>query len=132
MASKLTPFLLSVAFRDQQLRSSAHFNPWLRHKALLRPGCLRTAQAWMRTHCLAYAYASAPLCVSPKFDGCARTELLVCMHLCWRCACAPLLQCVRMGGSFGLQAFLHDFFVPHALFSHFRSDLSLLKPETLE
>ncbi|MED6215414.1 hypothetical protein PIB30_113408, partial [Stylosanthes scabra] len=47
-------------------------------------------------------------------------------------ACAPLLQCVRMGVSFDLQAFLHDLFDPRALFSHFRSDLSLLKPETLE
>ncbi|MED6200930.1 hypothetical protein PIB30_090076, partial [Stylosanthes scabra] len=31
-ASELTPFLPSVAFRGQQLRSSAHFNPWPRHK----------------------------------------------------------------------------------------------------
>ncbi|MED6164008.1 hypothetical protein PIB30_085444 [Stylosanthes scabra] len=31
--SELTPFLPSVAFRDQQLRSSAHFNQWPRHKA---------------------------------------------------------------------------------------------------
>ncbi|MED6222981.1 hypothetical protein PIB30_069660 [Stylosanthes scabra] len=31
-ASELVSFLSSVAFRDQQLRSSAHFNPWPRHK----------------------------------------------------------------------------------------------------
>ncbi|MED6161350.1 hypothetical protein PIB30_059878 [Stylosanthes scabra] len=31
-ASELTPFLPSVAFRDWQLRSSTHFNPWPRHK----------------------------------------------------------------------------------------------------
>ncbi|MED6227164.1 hypothetical protein PIB30_110812, partial [Stylosanthes scabra] len=40
--------------------------------------------------------------------------------------------CVCMGVSFGLQAFLHDLFVPRALFSHFRSDPRLLKPETFE
>ncbi|MED6125102.1 hypothetical protein PIB30_065336 [Stylosanthes scabra] len=32
----------------------------------------------------------------------------------------------------GLQAFLRDLLVPRALFSHFRSDCSLLNPETLE
>ncbi|MED6176354.1 hypothetical protein PIB30_087386, partial [Stylosanthes scabra] len=31
-ALELAPFFPSVAFRDQSLRSSAHFNPWPRHK----------------------------------------------------------------------------------------------------
>ncbi|MED6136998.1 hypothetical protein PIB30_060927 [Stylosanthes scabra] len=42
------------------------------------------------------------------------------------------LWCVRIGTGFDLQAFLRDLLVPRALFSHFRSDLSLLNPETLE
>ncbi|MED6125419.1 hypothetical protein PIB30_068379 [Stylosanthes scabra] len=40
--------------------------------------------------------------------------------------------CVRIGSRFGLQAFLCNLLVPRALFSHFRSELFLLKPETLE
>ncbi|MED6146398.1 hypothetical protein PIB30_034126 [Stylosanthes scabra] len=36
-ASRLTPFLSSVALRDQQLRSSAHFTPQPGHKNHLEP-----------------------------------------------------------------------------------------------
>ncbi|MED6223405.1 hypothetical protein PIB30_073669 [Stylosanthes scabra] len=43
-----------------------------------------------------------------------------------------LIWCVRIGSRFGLQAFLCDLLVPRALFSHFRFELCLLKPETLE
>ncbi|MED6165515.1 hypothetical protein PIB30_100239, partial [Stylosanthes scabra] len=43
-----------------------------------------------------------------------------------------LLWCVRIDSGFGLQAFLCDLLVPRALFSHFRPELFLLKPETLE
>ncbi|MED6123987.1 hypothetical protein PIB30_054781 [Stylosanthes scabra] len=43
-----------------------------------------------------------------------------------------LLWCVRIGFGFGLQAFLCDLLVPRTLFSHFRSELCLLKPETPE
>ncbi|MED6222470.1 hypothetical protein PIB30_064771 [Stylosanthes scabra] len=41
--------------------------------------------------------------------------------------------CIGLSGSeFGLYAFLCDLLVSRALFSHFRSELCLLKPETLE
>ncbi|MED6151089.1 hypothetical protein PIB30_078918 [Stylosanthes scabra] len=41
-------------------------------------------------------------------------------------------QCVCIGSGFGLQAFLYDLLIPRVHFSHFRSELCLLKPETLE
>ncbi|MED6137818.1 hypothetical protein PIB30_068590 [Stylosanthes scabra] len=85
------------------------------------------------TKFLAYVYASTPLYVPPKYGRHVRIEFQVRTHApMLEGACALLLQCVRMGVSFGLQAFLHDLFVPRALFSHFRSDPSLLKPEMLE
>ncbi|MED6127720.1 hypothetical protein PIB30_090809 [Stylosanthes scabra] len=39
---------------------------------------------------------------------------------------------VRIDSGFGLQAILRDLLLPRTLFSHFRSELFLLKPETLE
>ncbi|MED6190422.1 hypothetical protein PIB30_105809, partial [Stylosanthes scabra] len=51
----------------------------------------------------------------------------------WQCVGTYIsLWCVRIGTGFGLQAFLCDLLVPGTLFSHFRSDLSLLNPKTLE
>ncbi|MED6202678.1 hypothetical protein PIB30_107960, partial [Stylosanthes scabra] len=43
-----------------------------------------------------------------------------------------LLWCVRICSGFGLQTFLCDLLVPRAFFTHFRSELCQLKPETLE
>ncbi|MED6185618.1 hypothetical protein PIB30_058879 [Stylosanthes scabra] len=42
------------------------------------------------------------------------------------------LRCVRTGSRNGLLGFVCDLIVLLALFSHFRSELCLLKPETLE
>ncbi|MED6151112.1 hypothetical protein PIB30_079151, partial [Stylosanthes scabra] len=47
-------------------------------------------------------------------------------------ACALALGCVRTGPRNGLLGFACDLLVLLALFSHFRSELFLLKPETLE
>ncbi|MED6183300.1 hypothetical protein PIB30_036661 [Stylosanthes scabra] len=64
------------------------------------------------------------------------------MHRPLRCVCIwsgssldvtpKSWQCVRIGSGFVLQAFLCDLLVPRALFSHFRSELCLSKPEILE
>ncbi|MED6121906.1 hypothetical protein PIB30_034669 [Stylosanthes scabra] len=91
--------------------------------ALFRPGCVRTV--WlMHTHQLRYACHPCLTSVHADSFWCVRTYAGGCVR--------PLLQCVRMGDSFGLQDFLHDLFFPRALFSNFRSDPSILKPETLE
>ncbi|MED6151391.1 hypothetical protein PIB30_082029, partial [Stylosanthes scabra] len=47
-------------------------------------------------------------------------------------AFALALGCVRTGSRNGLLGFVCDLLVPLALFSHFRSELCLLKLETLE
>ncbi|MED6151110.1 hypothetical protein PIB30_079149 [Stylosanthes scabra] len=47
-------------------------------------------------------------------------------------AYALALGCVLPGSRNGLLGFACDLFIPLALFSHFRSELCLLKPETLE
>ncbi|MED6108767.1 hypothetical protein PIB30_027318, partial [Stylosanthes scabra] len=47
-------------------------------------------------------------------------------------AYALAFGCVRAGSRNGLLGFACDLLVPLALFSHFRSELRLLKPETLE
>ncbi|MED6213306.1 hypothetical protein PIB30_091899 [Stylosanthes scabra] len=81
MASRLIPFLPSVALKDRQLRGR------------FQPGYAAQVMA-MRMHISlgAYTYAS----------------------------------------EFGLQDFLRDPLIPCTLFSHFRSDLSMLNPEILE
>ncbi|MED6222491.1 hypothetical protein PIB30_064947 [Stylosanthes scabra] len=110
MASELAPFLPSVAFRDQQLRSSAHVSPWPRYKAPILP--------LMHTHwcfkCVRIGFGSS-LDVTPKSWQCVRMSPWVHTHrhLNWP------------------PSFLRDFLVPRALFSHFRSGLILLNPETL-
>ncbi|MED6225287.1 hypothetical protein PIB30_092249, partial [Stylosanthes scabra] len=84
------------------------------------------------------AYTLLVLCVRQLRYAC-RPSLTSVYAQSFRCvctyaggACVSLHQCIRMGVIFCLQASLHDLFVPRALFSHFWSDLSLLKPETLE
>ncbi|MED6149982.1 hypothetical protein PIB30_067784 [Stylosanthes scabra] len=47
-------------------------------------------------------------------------------------AYALALWCVRIGSSNGLLGFACNLLVPLALFSHFRSELRLLKPVILE
>ncbi|MED6151875.1 hypothetical protein PIB30_086582 [Stylosanthes scabra] len=75
-----------------------------------------TVRAWMRTHCLAYTYASASYACRPSLVG----------------AYALIFRCVRMNDRIGFQDFVHDPFVPCALFSYFRSDSSVFKPKKLE
>ncbi|MED6164885.1 hypothetical protein PIB30_094370, partial [Stylosanthes scabra] len=75
------------------------------------PWCVRTGASG--------AYALAPnssLGVPPKAIG----------------AYAVALGCIRTGSRNGLSDFSCDLLIPLALFSHFRSELYLLKTETLE
>ncbi|MED6176169.1 hypothetical protein PIB30_085518 [Stylosanthes scabra] len=104
IASRLSPFLQSVAFRDQRLRSFAYFTPQSGHKAQIWP-LVRTHRVWFQL-------------------GRAAQVMAMRTHIS--------LWFIRIGTGFGLQAFLRDLLVPRALFSHFRSDLSLLNPKTLE
>ncbi|MED6159300.1 hypothetical protein PIB30_041053 [Stylosanthes scabra] len=117
MVLKLTPFLPSIALRDQQLRSPAHFNPYPSHYG--HYSLWTEIIHWCVCTGAFGAYALAPIStlgVPPKAIG----------------AHALTLGCVRIGSKNGLLHFVCNLLVPLALFSHFRSELCLLKPETLE
>ncbi|MED6141235.1 hypothetical protein PIB30_101206 [Stylosanthes scabra] len=102
--SKLNPFLPSVALRDRQLRLPLFIDAGL-------IWCVRTGASG--------AYALAPIStlgVPPKAIG----------------AYALALGCVRTGSRNDLLGFVCNLLVHLDLFSHFHSELCLLKPETLE
>ncbi|MED6141153.1 hypothetical protein PIB30_100486 [Stylosanthes scabra] len=103
-ASKLTPFLPSVALRDRQLRLPLFIDAGLHWYVYTRASG-------------AYVLAPIPILgVPPKAIG----------------AYGLALGCICTGSRNGLLGFVCDLIVPLALFSHFRSKLCLLNPETLE